>query len=313
MELDSRIFVAGHKGLVGSAIVRKLKSMGYTNIITVDKSEVDLRDQEKVSWLMSAYAPEYIFLAAAKVGGINYNKQAPADFIYDNLQIQNNVIHSANKAGVKKLLFLGSACIYPKITPQPIKEEYLLSDFLEPTNEGYALAKIAGLKMCNMYREQYGLNAISLMPANLYGINDNFNIEQCHVIPAMINKFITAKNNGMDDVVLFGDGTPTREFLYVDDLADACIFLMNNYDESEHINVGSSEEYSIKDLAEIVAKATGFTGNIIWDTNKPNGTPRRKLDNSKLENIGWKSSVTLSEGLKNTVEWYLETGGIRNA
>jgi GDP-L-fucose synthase len=313
MELDSRIFVAGHKGLVGSAIVRKLKSMGYTNIITVDKSEVDLRDQEKVSWLMSAYAPEYIFLAAAKVGGINYNKQAPADFIYDNLQIQNNVIHSANKAGVKKLLFLGSACIYPKITPQPIKEEYLLSDFLEPTNEGYALAKIAGLKMCNMYREQYGLNAISLMPANLYGINDNFNIEQCHVIPAMINKFITAKNNGMDDVVLFGDGTPTREFLYVDDLADACIFLMNNYDESEHINVGSSEEYSIKDLAEIVAEATGFTGNIIWDTNKPNGTPRRKLDNSKLENIGWKSSVTLSEGLKNTVEWYLETGGIRNA
>lgn len=313
MELDSRIFVAGHKGLVGSAIVRKLKNLGYTNIITVDKAEVDLRDQEKVSWLMSAYAPEYIFLAAAKVGGINYNKQAPADFIYDNLQIQNNVIHSANKHGVKKLLFLGSACIYPKITPQPIKEEYLLSDFLEPTNEGYALAKIAGLKMCNMYREQYGLNAISLMPANLYGINDNFNIEQCHVIPAMINKFITAKNNGMEDVVLFGDGTPTREFLYVDDLADACIFLMNNYDESEHINVGSSEEYSIKDLAEIVAEATGFTGNIIWDTDKPNGTPRRKLDNSRLESIGWKSSVTLSEGLKRTVEWYLETGGVRGA
>jgi GDP-L-fucose synthase len=313
MELDSRIFVAGHKGLVGSAIVRKLKNLGYTNIITVDKAEVDLRDQEKVSWLMSAYAPEYIFLAAAKVGGINYNKQAPADFIYDNLQIQNNVIHSANKHGVKKLLFLGSACIYPKITPQPIKEEYLLSDFLEPTNEGYALAKIAGLKMCNMYREQYGLNAISLMPANLYGINDNFNIEQCHVIPAMINKFITAKNNGMEDVVLFGDGTPTREFLYVDDLADACIFLMNNYDESEHINVGSSEEYSIKDLAEIVAEATGFTGNIIWDTDKPNGTPRRKLDNSRLESIGWKSSVTLSEGLKRTVKWYLETGGVRGA
>lgn len=313
MELDSKIFVAGHKGLVGSAIVRKLKNLGYTNIITVDKAEVDLRDQEKVSWLMSAYAPEYIFLAAAKVGGINYNKQAPADFIYDNLQIQNNVIHSANKHGVKKLLFLGSACIYPKITPQPIKEEYLLSDFLEPTNEGYALAKIAGLKMCNMYREQYGLNAISLMPANLYGINDNFNIEQCHVIPAMINKFITAKNNGMEDVVLFGNGTPTREFLYVDDLADACIFLMNNYDESEHINVGSSEEYSIKDLAEIVAKATGFTGNIIWDTDKPNGTPRRKLDNSRLESIGWKSSVTLSEGLKRTVDWYLETGGVRGA
>jgi len=313
MELNSKIFVAGHKGLVGSAIVRKLKSLGYTNIITVDKTEVDLRDQDRVSWLISSYAPEYIFLAAAKVGGINYNKQAPADFIYDNLQIQNNIIHNANKYGVKKLLFLGSACIYPKITPQPIKEEYLLSDYLEPTNEGYALAKIAGLKMCNMYREQYGLNAISLMPANLYGTNDNFNIEQCHVIPAMINKFITAKNNGMEDVVFFGDGSPTREFLYVDDLADACIFLMNNYDESEHINVGSSEEYSIKDLAEIVAKATEFTGNIVWDTNKPNGTPRRKLDNSKLESIGWKSSVTLDEGLKKTVEWYLKTGGVRNA
>jgi GDP-L-fucose synthase len=312
MELSSRIFVAGHNGLVGSAIVRKLKSLGYTNIITVDKNEVDLRDQEKVSWLMSAYAPEYIFLAAAKVGGIGYNKQYPADFIYDNLQIQNNIINAANKHKVTKLLFLGSACIYPKITPQPIKEEYLLSDYLEPTNEGYAIAKIAGLKMCQMYNSQYGFNAISVMPANLYGVNDNFNIEQCHVIPAMINKFISARENGMKDVVLFGDGTPTREFLYVDDLADACIFLMNNYESSEHINIGSSEEYTIAKLAKIVADATGFTGNIIWDTSKPNGTPRRKLDNSKIEQLGWKSTTTLSEGLVKTVDWFLQTGGKRN-
>jgi GDP-L-fucose synthase len=313
MELSSRIFVAGHNGLVGSAIVRKLKKLGYSNIILRTSKELDLRNQKDTEKFFAFIKPEYVFLSAAKVGGIIWNSNSPADFIYDNLQIQNNVIYNSNKYKVKKLLFLGSSCIYPKITPQPIKEEYLLSDFLESTNEGYALAKIAGLKMCSMYREQYGLNAISLMPANLYGINDNFNIEQCHVIPAMINKFIAAKNNDMEDVVLFGDGTPTREFLYVDDLADACIFLMNSYDESEHINVGSSEEYSIKKLAEIIAEATGFTGKIIWDTDKPNGTPRRKLDNSKLKNLGWKSSITLDEGIKKTVEWYLKTGGIKSA
>jgi GDP-L-fucose synthase len=277
MDFSSKIFVAGHKGLVGSAIVRKLKSLGYTNILCVPKEIIDLRNQSAVDAWFSYNRPEYVFFAAAKVGGIGYNKSAPADFIYDNLQIQNNVINAAYTNGVKKFLFLGSACIYPKVTPQPIKEEYLLSDYLEPTNEGYALAKIAGLKMCQMYSKQHGFNAISLMPANLYGPNDNFNIEQCHVIPAMINKFLTAKNNNQEEVVLFGDGSPTREFLHVDDLADACVFLMNNYDESEHINVGSSEEYTISELAKVVANATEYKGRIIWDPSQPNGTPRRKL------------------------------------
>jgi GDP-L-fucose synthase len=312
MELNSKIYIAGHKGLVGSALMRKLKELGYSNVFGANKEFLDLRNQYAVDAWFAYNKPEYVFLAAAKVGGINYNKSAPADFILDNLQIQNNIISSAYKHGVKKLLFLGSACIYPKVTLQPIKEEYLLSDYLEPTNEGYALAKIAGLKMCQMFNQQYGFNAISLMPANLYGINDNFNVEQCHVIPAMINKFISAKNNGDNEVVLFGDGTPTREFLYVDDLADACIFLMNNYDSPEHINVGSSEEYSIKDLAEIVAEKTGYTGNIVWDIEKPNGTPRRKLDNLKINNLGWHSKVNLTDGLSKTVEWYLKTGGKRD-
>jgi GDP-L-fucose synthase len=312
MDFSSKIFVAGHRGLVGSAIVRRLKSASYTNILTVDKSVLNLTDQDATYKWFQENKPEYVFLAAAKVGGINYNKNAPADFIYENLQIQNNVIDACHKNNVKKLLFLGSACIYPKITPQPIREEYLLSDYLEPTNEGYALAKIAGLKMGKMYREQYGLNVISLMPANLYGPNDNFNVEQCHVIPAMINKFINAKNNNDGEVVLFGDGSPTREFLYVDDLADACLFLMNNYDDPDHINVGSSEEYSIADLAKIVAEKTGYQGRIVWDPTKPNGTPRRKLDNDKINNLGWTSKTNLSEGLENTIKWYLETGGKRS-
>jgi len=312
MELTSKIYVPGHKGLVGSALMRKLKEAGYNNVFGGNREHLDLRNQKSVNDFFETNKPDYVFLAAAKVGGINYNKSAPADFILDNLQIQNNIISSAYKHGVKKLLFLGSACIYPKVTLQPIKEEYLLSDYLEPTNEGYALAKIAGLKMCQMFNQQYGFNAISLMPANLYGVNDNFNIEQCHVIPAMINKFITAKNNGDDHVVLFGDGTPTREFLYVDDLADACIFLMNNYNNPEHINVGSSEEYTIKDLATIVAEKTGYTGKIIWDTDKPNGTPRRKLDNSKINSMGWYSKTNLSEGLEKTVDWYIATGGKRS-
>lgn len=312
MELDSKIFVAGGFGMVGSAIIRKLKEQGYTNVYTTSMKFLDLRNQYDVQKHFEENKPDYVFLAAAKVGGIGWNKQCPADFIYDNLQIQNNIIHFSQKYGVKKLLFLGSACIYPKITPQPIKEEYLLSDYLEPTNEGYALAKIAGLKMGRMYREQYGLNVISLMPANLYGPNDNFNVEQCHVIPAMINKFLTAKNNNDEEVVLFGDGTPTREFLYVDDLADASIFLMKNYDEPDHINVGSSEEYSIKDLATIVAEKTGYAGKIVWDTDKPNGTPRRKLDNSKINSLGWTSQTNLSNGLIKTLDWYLETGGKRD-
>lgn len=309
MKLDSKIFVAGHRGLVGSAIVRKLESLGYANIIKADTKELDLRVQIQVDEFFNKEKPEYVFLAAAKVGGINYNKSFPADFIYDNLQIQSNVIHSSYLHGVKKLLFLGSACIYPKITPQPIKEEYLMTDVLEPTNEGYALAKIAGLAMSKFYSDQHGLETISLMPANLYGINDNFNIHQCHVIPAMINKFLTAKSNGDETVTLFGDGSPTREFLYVDDLADACIFLMNNYNDPSHINVGSQWEYTIAELAKIIADKTGYSGQIIWDTSKPNGTPRRKLDNSKINSLGWEANTDLESGLEKTINWYLETGG----
>lgn len=305
MHKDDRIFIAGHNGLVGSSLVRKLKSNGFNNLILMNKDQLDLRKQEDVNHFFKLYKPDYVFLAAAKVGGINYNKTFPADFIYDNLSIQTNVISSSHKHDVKKLMFLGSACIYPKVTPQPIKEEYLLTDTLEPTNEGYALAKIAGLKMCQMYKQQYGFNAISVMPANLYGINDNFNIEQCHVIPAMIRKFHDAKLNN-NNVVLFGDGTPTREFLYIDDLADALIYLMHNYDSSDHINIGSGMEYSIKDLANIVAGVTNFQGDIIWDTTKPNGTPRRKLDITKINDLGWKASTSLEEGLKTTYDWFLK-------
>jgi GDP-L-fucose synthase len=306
MEYNSSIYVAGHNGLVGSALIRRLKMLGYNNIITVDKSKVDLRNQLETKRFFAIQKPEYVFLAAAKVGGINYNKNYPAEFIYDNLIIQSNVIHSAYQHGAKKLMFLGSACIYPKVTSQPIKEEYLLTAPLEETNEGYALAKIAGLKMCQKYREQYGFNAISVMPANLYGINDNFNIEQCHVIPAMINKFYNARVDNNNKVVLFGDGSPTREFLHVDDLADALIFLMNNYDSSDHINIGSGIEYSIKELAEIVARVVGYTGDIVWDTTKPNGTPRRKLDTTKLDQLGWSASIDLEKGLDDTFGWFLE-------
>lgn len=306
MEYNASIYVAGHNGLVGSSLVRRLKMMGYHNIITVDRSRLDLRNQLSVKRFFAIQKPEYVFLAAAKVGGINYNKNYPADFIYDNITIQNNVIHSAYENKVKKLMFLGSACIYPKVTSQPIKEEYLLTAPLEETNEGYALAKIAGLKMCQKYNEQYGFDAISVMPANLYGINDNFNIEQCHVIPAMINKFHNAKMSGLNKVTLFGDGSPTREFLHVDDLADALIFLMNNYDDPAHINIGSGKEYTIKELAEIVARVVGYTGNIIWDTTKPNGTPRRKLDTSKLDNLGWSASIDLQAGIDDTYGWFLE-------
>lgn len=312
MNLDSKIYVAGGYGMVGSSIIRKLKEQGYTNVYTTSKNDLDLRSQAEVEKFISENKPEYVFLAAAKVGGIGFNKSAPANFIFDNLQIQNNIIHFSHMYGVKKLLFLGSACIYPKITPQPIKEEYLLSDYLEPTNEGYALAKIAGLKMCQMYNQQYEFNAISLMPANLYGPNDNFNVEECHVIPAMINKFLSAKNNNEEEVILFGDGSPTREFLYVDDLAEACIFLMNNYEDREHINVGSSEEYKIKDLANLIANKIKYEGKIIWDTSKPNGTPLRKLDNSRINSLGWESKTSLTDGLDVTIKWYYETGGKRN-
>lgn len=304
MEKNDKIFVAGHRGLVGSSIVRKLKEEGYTNLILKTKEELDLRYQDDVYQFFEDERPDYVFLAAAKVGGINYNYTHAADFIYDNIMIQTNVIDAAYRSGVKKLLFLGSACIYPKVTPQPIKEEYLLTAPLEPSNEGYALAKITGMRMCEYYRRQFGFNAISLMPANLYGPNDNFIPEQGHVIPGLITKFFNALDGGEQSVTAWGDGSPTREFLYVDDLADACYFLMQTYDEAAFINVGSDVEITIKDLSEIVKKAVGFEGDIIWDTTKPNGTPRRKTDNSKLFAMGWSPKVTFEEGLARTIEWY---------
>jgi GDP-L-fucose synthase len=306
MNLNSRIYVAGHNGLVGSAILRKLVFEGYKDIICRAHNILDLRDQDQVNYFFRIYRPEYVFLAAAKVGGINYNATVPAEFIYDNLMIQSNVINSAYRYGVKKLLFLGSACIYPKVTPQPIKEEYLLSDKLEPTNDAYALAKIAGLTLAKYYTKQYGFNTISLMPANLYGPNDNFFPEKCHVIPGLINKFYNAQQNNKTVVEAWGDGSPTREFLYVDDLADACLFLMKNYNSPDHINVGSDVEITIKDLSEIIKREVGYTGDIFWNTNKPNGTPRRKLDNSKLFDMGWKPKVSFDEGLAKTIEWFKE-------
>jgi GDP-L-fucose synthase len=306
MEKNSKIFVAGHNGLVGSAIVRKLHSEGYNNLILRSRNELDLRDQQAVRHFFSTEKPEYVFLAAAKVGGIIANAQAPADFTYDNLAIQTNVIDSAYRNGVKKLLFLGSACIYPKITSQPIKEEYLLEGKLEPTNEGYALAKIVGLKLCEYYKQQYGFNAISLMPVNLYGPNDNFDPTKSHVIPGMIRKFYDAKKNGLASVSCWGDGSPTREFLHSNDLADACLFMMNSYNDTQFVNVGSDNEITIKALSEIIKKEIGFGGEIIWDTTYPNGQPLRKLDYTLIDNLGWKSKVSFEEGLRTTVKWFMD-------
>jgi GDP-L-fucose synthase len=305
MNKNAKIFVAGHRGLIGSAIVRKLEEQGYINIIKRTRQEMDLRDQLAVWHFFQKEKPEYVFLCAAKVGGIGWNKECPAEFTYDNLQIQNNVIHSASLSGTKKLLFLGSACIYPKITPQPIKEEYLLTGELEETNAGYALAKIVGLKMCQYYKQQYGFNCISLMPANAYGINDNFNIQKCHVIPALIRKFINAKENNHPTVECFGDGTPTREFICSDDMADASVYLMNNYDGSDIINVGTGMDVSIKELAETIKEKIGYTGEIVWDTTKPNGTPLRKLSNDRLNSLGWTAKINLSEGISRTIKWYV--------
>jgi GDP-L-fucose synthase len=310
MEKNSKIYVAGHKGLVGSAIIRKLKEEGYTNLIFRTKTELDLRDQRAVKNFFSIELPEYVILSAGKVGGISWNSTNPAEFIYDNLIIQTNVIDAAYRSGAKKLLFLGSACIYPKITPQPIKEEYLLTAPLEPSNEGYALAKIAGLRMCEYYRRQYGFNAISCMPANLYGVNDNFIPEHGHVIPGIITKMHDAMKNGEDSIECWGDGTPTREFLYVDDLADACFWLMQNYNEKEFVNIGSDEELSIKDLVTKLTKAFGFTGKVVWNKDKPNGQPRRKLDNTKLKKLGWKSKTSFDDGLKLTIDWYKKDRGM---
>lgn len=311
MELNSKIYVAGHNGLVGSSIVRVLKEYGYKNIITARKDQLDLTNQSATKRFMYITNPDYVFLAAAKVGGINYNKNNPASFIYDNLAIQNNVINSSYESGVKKLLFLGSACIYPKVCDQPIKEGDLMSSHLEPTNEAYAIAKISGLKICDMYTKQYGFNTVSAMPANIYGINDNFNLEQSHVIPAMIKKIMNAIDNNDNFVTLFGDGSPVRDFMYVDDLADACIFLMNNYNDSSHINIGSGEGVSIKTLAMTISSLLKYNGEIIWDTSKPNGTPKRTLDVTKMKSIGWSPKINLEQGLRRTIQWYKETGGYR--
>ena len=306
MNKDEKIYVAGHRGLVGSSIVRRLQKAGYTNIIGRTKRELDLREQTPVRDFFEQEKPDYVFLAAAKVGGINWNTVVPAEFIYDNLSIQNHVIDASYRSGVKKFCFLGSACIYPKVTQMPVKEEYLLTGPLEPSNEGYALAKISGMRMCAFYKKQYNFNAISLMPANLYGPGDNFKREQGHVIPGLITKIYNAKIDNEKSVTCWGDGSPTREFLHVDDLADACVFLMNNYNKSDFINVGSNYEISIKELAELIKELVGYQGELIWDATLPNGTPRRVMDNSRLFNMGWKPQINFVEGLFETIKWYMD-------
>jgi len=305
MEKRSKIYVAGHRGLAGSAILRRLESLGYTNLITRSRDELDLRQQGPAEAFFAAERPEYVFLAAAKVGGILANASYPADFLRDNLLIQNNVIHSAYVSGVSKLLFLGSSCIYPKLAPQPIKEEYLLTGPLEPTNEWYAIAKIAGIKMCQAYRQQYGFRAISLMPTNLYGPGDNFDLQSSHVLPALIRKFHEAKVAGRGEVTIWGTGSPLREFLHVDDLSGAAVYLMQHYDEPGIVNVGTGSDISIADLARLVQRVAGFSGSLVFDTTKPDGTPRKLLDVSRLAGLGWRASISLEEGVRSTYEWYL--------
>jgi len=300
---DAKIYVAGSNGMVGSAIVRALKAKGYINLIVKSSKELDLKNQQAVHDFFSQEQPEYVFLAAAKVGGIHANNTYPATFIYDNIMIQSNVIQAAYDFNVKKLLFLGSSCIYPKFAPQPIREEYLLTGSLEPTNEAYAIAKIAGLKMCQFYKQQYGCNFISAMPTNLFGVNDNFNLENSHVLPALLRKFIEAKQNNKQEVTIWGSGTPMREFLFVDDLAEACLFLMENYNGIETVNIGTGEDVSIKELAETIMKIVGFEGNLIFDASKPDGAPRKLLDVSKINNLGWKHQTNLEEGIQKTLNW----------
>lgn len=302
----SKIFVAGSRGMVGSAIVRNLEQNGFTKIITKSSKELDLRNQQAVFEFFETEKPEYVFLAAAKVGGIHANNTYPAEFIYDNMMIQNNVIHAAYLNKVEKLFFLGSSCIYPKFAPQPLKEEYLLTGALEPTNEAYAIAKISGLKMCEFYKKQYGCNFISAMPTNLYGVNDNFNLQNSHVLPALLRKFIEAKQNNASEVVIWGSGTPMREFLFVDDLAEACVFLMQNYNDAETINIGTGEDVTIKELAETIKKTVDFEGDLVFDATKPDGTPRKLLDVSKINNLGWKHKVNLQRGIEKTLDWVTE-------
>ncbi len=305
MEKDAKIFVAGYKGMVGSAITRRLESLGYSNLLLADIDQVDLMNQQSTFNFFNKNKPDYVFLAAAKVGGIVANNTYRAQFIYENIQIQSNVIHAAYQTDVKKLLFLGSSCIYPKLAPQPIKEEYLLTDILEQTNEPYAIAKISGIKMCEAYREQYDCNFISVMPTNLYGYHDNFDLETSHVLPALIRKFHEAKVNDEPSVQVWGSGSPKREFLFVDDLANACVFLMNEYNGKEFLNIGTGEDLSIRELAELIKEIVGFKGEILFDASKPDGTPRKLLDVSRLNALGWEAQTSLKEGIEKTYKWYI--------
>lgn len=300
------IFIAGHNGMVGSSIHNLLESQGYTNILTAERKELDLTNQRMVQDFFIKNAPDYVFLAAAKVGGIHANNSLGGDFIYENIMIQNNVIHHASKNNTKKLLFLGSSCIYPKAPQIPIKEESILSGKLEPTNKSYAIAKIAGIEMCQSYRKQYGFNAVSIMPTNLYGPKDNFSLENSHVLPALLRKFHDAKLNNDKNVTLWGDGSPYREFLYVDDMAKAALLCMQNYDDAEIINIGVGEDIQIKELSSMVSEIVGYEGKILWDESKPNGTPRKLLDNSKILNLGWKPEISLQEGINKTYSWFID-------
>ena len=304
MEQTAKIYIAGHRGMVGSGIERKLRKEGYSNLVIRNSSELDLRNQQAVNDFFEKEKPAYVILAAAKVGGIHANNTYRAEFIYDNLMIEANIIHAAYLNKVSKLLFLGSSCIYPKMAPQPLKEEYLLSGYLEPTNQPYAIAKIAGIEMCDSYRAQYGCNFISAMPTNLYGTNDNYHPENSHVLPALIRRIVLAKNNNEPSVTIWGTGTPRREFLHVDDLADACYFLLQNYNEQGLVNIGSGIDVSIKELAKIIIKVIGYNGELIFDTTKSDGTPRKLLDVAKINNLGWISKIPLIEGIKITINEY---------
>lgn len=301
IDKSAKIFIAGHRGMVGSGLVRKFRSEGYDNIITRTSSELDLRNQQAVNDFFELEKPDYVILAAAKVGGIHANNTYRAEFIYDNLMMEANIIHASYLNNVKKLLFLGSSCIYPKMAPQPLKEEYLLSGYLESTNQPYAIAKIAGIEMCDSYRAQYGCNFISAMPTNLYGTNDNYHPENSHVLPALIRRILLAKKNNDSNVVIWGTGTPRREFMHVDDLADACYFLLQNYNEAGLINIGWGEDVSIKELATLIATEVGYTGTLEFDTSKPDGTHRKLMDTSKLNNLGWLPSIKLEEGIRKTI------------
>ena len=311
LEKEAKIYVAGHRGMVGSAIVRKLQQEGYTNLVLKTSAELDLRDQVKVASFFASEKPDYVFLAAAKVGGIVANNTYRADFLYENLAIQNNIIHSSFVHKVTKLMFLGSSCIYPKLAPQPLKESYLLSGYLEETNEPYAIAKIAGIKMCEAYRAQYGCDFISVMPTNLYGPNDNYDLENSHVLPAMIRKFHEAKVQGKESMTLWGTGAPMREFLHADDLAEACVYLMETYSESELVNIGTGIDVTIKELAETVKEIVGFSGSIHWDTTRPDGTPRKLMDVSKLHSLGWSHKIALKEGIALAYQDFLTNVSIR--